>query len=67
MTTSSLYVVDEEIVFITQADKEMETEEQTLDHELQSRKNAADFATNEEPCLSESIIREFTKIDGATT
>ena len=67
VTTSSSDVADEEQVFFTQTDNDNEPEEQTLEREEQSRKNAKQWAANEESPALKTSVKEFTKIDGNTT
>ena len=68
VTTSSSDVADEEQFFFTQeADKNDESEEQTLEQKEQSRQNAKQWLANEEPSSLKTCVREFTKIDGNTT
>ena len=68
VTTSSSDVADEEQFFFTQeADKNDESEEQTLEQKEQSRQNAKQWLANEEPSSLKTCLREFTKIDGNTT
>ena len=67
VTTSSSDVADEEHFFFTQADKNDESGEQTLERKEQSRQNAKQWATNEESPVLKTSVKEFTKIDGNTT
>ena len=67
MTTSSSDVADEEQFFFTQADKNDESEEQTLERKKRSRQNAKQWAANEELPVLRTSVKEFTKIDGNTT
>ena len=56
--------------FLTQADNENETEDQTLARKEQSRKTAAEWMENrsgEEPSSLRTSIREFRKLDGNNT
>ena len=66
MTTSSWDVADEEQFFFTQADKNGESEEQTLEQKEQSRQNAKQWAANEETSTLKTSVKEFTKINGDT-
>ena len=65
--TSSSDVADEEQFFFTQADKNDESEEQTIEQKEQSRQNAKQWATNEEPSAPKTSVKEVTKIDANTT
>ena len=67
VSTSSSDVADEEEFFFTQPDSQDETEEQILQRKEQSRKNAAEWVTNQELSSLKPSIKEFTKIDGNTT
>ena len=67
VTTSSSDVADEEKFFFTQADKNDESEEQTLERKEQSKQNAKQWAMNEESPVLKTSVKEFTKIDGNTT
>ena len=67
VTTSSADVADEEQIFFTQADKNDESEEQTLKEKKQSGQNTKQWVANEEPASLKTSVREFTKIDGNTT
>ena len=67
MTNFSLDVADEEQFFFTQADNNIESEEQTLQGKEQSRQAAKEWMTNEEPASLRTSIKEFAKIDGDTT
>ena len=56
VTTSSSDVADEEQFFFTQADKDDESEEQTLERKEQLRQNAKQWAANgEAPVLKTSV------------
>ena len=66
MTTSSSDVADEEQFFFTQADKNDESDLQTLERKEQSRQNAKHWVENEEPSSSKTSVKEFTKNDGNT-
>ena len=66
-TTSSSDVAYEEQVFFTHADDTNESEEQTLERKEQTRKNAKQWAANEESLVLKTSVKEFTKIDGNTT
>ena len=63
VTTSSSDVADEAQFFFTQADKNDESEEQSLE---QSKQNAKQWAMNEVSPLLQTSVKEFTKIDGNT-
>ena len=67
VTTSSSDVADEEHVFFTQTDNDIESEEKTLERKDQSRQNAKQWAANEESPAFKTSLKEFTKIDGNTT
>ena len=66
MTRFTSDVADEEQFFFTQADKNDESEEQTLERKEQSRKNAKQWVANEQPSSLKTSVKEFTKIDGNT-
>ena len=59
-------VADEEQFFFTQADKNDESEEQTIERKEQSRQNAKQWVANEQPSSLKTSVKEFTKIDGNT-
>ena len=68
VTTASSNVADEKQFFFTQADNNDESEEQTLERKEQqrkeqSRKNAKQWATNEESPVLKTSVKEFTMID----
>ena len=67
VTTSSFDVADEEQFFFTHADDSNESEEQTLEWKEQSKRNAKQWAANEESPALKTSVKEFTKIDGNTT
>ena len=67
VTTSSSDVADEEQNFLTQADNNKESEEQTLERKEQSKQNAKQWAVNKESPALKTSAKEFTKIDGNTT
>ena len=67
VTTSSSDVADEEQIFFTHADDGKESEEQTLEQKEQSRRNAKQWAANEESLALKTSVKKFTKIDGNTT
>ena len=67
VTTSSSDVADEEQVFFTHTDNDIESEEQTLERKEQSRQNAKQWAANEESPALKTSVKELTKIDGNTT
>ena len=67
MTTSCSDVADEEQFFFTQADNNDESEEQTLERKEQSKRNAKQWAANEESPVLKTSVKEFTKIDRSTT
>ena len=67
VTTSSSDVADEEQFFSTHADDSNESEEQTLERKEQSKRNAKQWAANEESTALKTSVKEFTKIDGNTT
>ena len=67
VTTSSSDVADEEQIFFISAHDAKESEEQTLERKEQSRKNAKQWAANEELLALKTSVKEFTKIDGITT
>ena len=65
--TSSSDVADEEQFFLTHADGSNKSEEQTLERIEQSKRNARQWAANEESPALKTSVKEFTKIDGSTT
>ena len=67
VTTSSSDVADEEQFFFTHADNSNESEEQTLERKEQSKRNAKQWAANEESPILKTNVKEFTRIDGSTT
>ena len=67
VTTSSSDVADEQQFFFTHADDSNESEEQTLERKEQSKRNAKQWAANEESPALKTSVKEFTKIDGNTT
>ena len=67
VTTSSSDVADEEQFFFTHADDRNESEEQTLEQKEQSKRNAKQWAANEESPVLKTSVKEFTRIDGNTT
>ena len=67
VTTSCSDVADEEQFFFTQADNNDESEEQTLERKEQSKRNAKQWAANEESPVLKTSVKEFTKIEGSTT
>ena len=67
ITTSSSDVADEEQFFFTQADKDDESEEQTLERKEHSRQSAEQRAAHKESSTFKTSVKEFTKIDGHTT
>ena len=67
VTTSSSDVADEEQIFFTHADDAKESEERTLERKEQSRRNAKQWAANDELPALQTSVKEFTKIDGNTT
>ena len=67
VTTSSSDVADEEHFSFTQADKNDESEEQTLERKEQSKQNAKLWTMNEESPVLKTSVKEFTKIDENTT
>ena len=66
MTTSSSVVADEEQFFFTQADKNDEPEEWTLDLNEQSKQNAKQFVANEESSSLKKSVKQWLKINGIT-
>ena len=66
-TSSSADVADEEKFFLTQADGEDETEEQTLERKGQSRRKATQWVAHEEPSSMKPCVKRLTKVDGNTT
>ena len=64
LTTSSSDAAFEEVFFLTHADNEKETEEQTLERKKQSLKKATERVAIEEPGSMNPSIKVFTKIDG---
>ena len=67
VTTSSSDVADEEQFFFTHAEDTNESEERTLERKEQSKRNAKQWAANEESPALKTIVKEFTEIDGNTT
>ena len=67
VTTTSSDVADEEHFFFTHADDSNKSEEQTLERREQSKRNARQWAANEELAALKTSVKEFTKIDGNTT
>ena len=67
MNTSSSDVADEEQFFFTEADKNNESEKQTLERKEQSRHNARQWVANGKPSSLKTNVKEFTKIDGNLT
>ena len=53
--------------FFTQADKNDETEEQTIERKEQSTRRAKQKVADEEPSSLKTSVKEFTKIDKNTT
>ena len=66
VTTSCSDVADEEHFFFTQADNNDESE-QTLERKEQSKRNAKQWAANEDSPVLKTSVKEITKIDGSTT
>ena len=67
VTTSSSDVADGGQFFITHADDSNESEKQTLERKEQSKRNAKQWAANEESPTLKTNVKESTKIDGSTT
>ena len=67
VTTSSSDVADEEQFLFTHADKNNESEEQTLEGKQQSTQNAKHWVANEEPSSLKTSVKQLTKIDRNTT
>ena len=67
VTTSSSDVADEEQIFFTQTDNNIESEEQTLERKAQSKRNERQWAATEESPELKTSVKKFTKIDGNTT
>ena len=67
VTTSSSDIAGEEQFFFTHADDSNESEEQTLERKEQSKRNAKQWAANEESPALKTSVKELTKIDGNTT
>ena len=67
MTTSSSDVADGEQLFFTHADDSIDSEKLTLERKEQSKRNARQWAANEESPALKTSVKEFTKIDGNTT
>ena len=67
VTTSSSDVADEEQFFLTQADDNGESEEQTIERTEQSKQNAMQWAMKEESPVLQTSVKDLTKIDGNTT
>ena len=66
-TTSSSDVVDEEQFFFTQANKNDESEEQTLERKKQFKEKAKKWVANEDSSSLKTSVKEFTKIDWNAT
>ena len=64
VTTSSSDVADEEQVFFTQTDNNNESEEQTLHRKEQSKQDAKEWASNGQPPIMKTTVKQLTKIDG---
>ena len=60
-------VADEEQFFLTQADNENESENQTRERKEQSRQTEKEGVANEEPPSLRTSVKEFTKNDGNIT
>ena len=67
VTTSSWDVAEYEQNLFTKADKNDESEEQTLERKERSRQNAKQWVADEELSSFKTSEKEFTKIDGNTT
>ena len=67
VTTSSSDVADEEQFSFTQADKNDESEEQTLERKERSRQNAKQWAANEESPVLKTKCERIHKVDGNST
>ena len=67
VTISSSDVADEEQFFLTHADNNDESKEQTPEPKEQSRQNPRHCVTYEDPSSWKASVKEFTKIDGNTT
>ena len=67
VTTYSSDVADEEQFFFTKADNNDESEEQNLEQKDQSRQDATQWVTNEEPSSLKTSVKEFTEVDKSTT
>ena len=61
VTTPCSDLADEEKFFFTQADNNDESEEQTLERKEQSKRNARQWAANEESPVLKTSVKEFTK------
>ena len=67
VTTSSSDVADDEQFFFTHADDSNESVKQTLERKKQSKRNAKQWAANEESPVLKTSVKEFTRTDGSTT
>ena len=67
VTTSSTDVPDEKQLFVTGANNQNESEEQTLVEKEQCRKGAGHRVANEEPSSLRISMKESIKIDGDST
>ena len=67
LTTSYSDAAREEQFFVTQADNNDESEEQTLERKEQTRQNAKQWAANEESSALKTSVKDITKVDGNTT
>ena len=66
MTNSSSDVAHEEQFFFTQADRNDESKDQTLERKEKSRQNGKQWVADEEPTSLKTSVKEFTKDDGTT-
>ena len=67
VTTSSSDVADEKQFFLTQADKNDESDQQSFERKEQFRQNAKQWAANQELLCLKIGVKELTKTDEKTT
>ena len=67
VTTFCSDVAYEKQFFFAQADNNDKSEEQTLERKKQPKRNAKQWAANEESPVLKTSVKQFTKTDGNTT
>ena len=67
VTTFCSDVAYEKQFFFAQADNNDKSEEQTLERKKQPKRNAMQWAANEESPVLKTSVKQFTKTDGNTT